>query len=119
MRKEHYTCDAGALSIGTFIDYGGNKDFLLSRHEILNGYGDGTHTVFVLGEDENFPPQNSKIDGGWKFIGVFYVSTNKTCYTLQHDCGSKKGLELGKGRYGIYQSYDNDSGDMMLALWED
>ena len=90
MRKEHYTCDAGALSIGTFIDYGGNKDFLLSRHEILNGYGDGTHTVFVLGEDENFPPQNSKIDGGWKFIGVFYVSTDKTCYTLQHDCGVKK-----------------------------
>ena len=59
MRKEHYTCDAGAFSIGTF-----NGDFLLSRHEILNGYGDGTHTVFVLGEDENFPPQNSKIDGG-------------------------------------------------------
>lgn len=104
-RRYVYGCDGGSIMIGNAS----------SRVCITNGYGDGSHYVYVRGlnHPQRYGPE------GYRFVGTIQ-GDNVNVY--DYDCLSESELEkpqhilckLEKGRYAIYVS----DGTIILQQWD-
>ncbi len=99
MKKIRYSCDGGAVCIGTRN----------ARTCFTNGYGDGTFTVTVYEGGDRFDSD------GWNFVGSVEGDTiniyDYDCYT-NDECDNNIALTLS-GRYGVYI----DRGSVALEKW--